>query len=73
MAERQITEWPLIGMTIEETAAALRVDALTVRKLMKQGGLPCRKCGKEWRIDPDALKAWLGAGTYDGGKRADAE
>lgn len=61
MAEK--TEWPLIGMTLEETAAALRVDRKTIFKAIQEGGLPARKVGVGWRIDPDAVKAWLASGN----------
>ena len=56
-------EWPLIGMTIEEAAEALRVDHKTIRAAIREGGLPARKLGVGWRIDPDAVKAWLASGN----------
>lgn len=52
-------EWPAVGMTLEETADALRVDSKTLRRLIKEEGFPARKVGVGWRIDPDAVKAWL--------------
>lgn len=52
-------QWPLIGMTLEETAKALRVDSKTIRNLIKTGNFPAHKVGVGWRIDPDAVKAWL--------------
>lgn len=55
-------KWPIIGMTVEETAAALRIAPYTVRMLIKNEGLPARKLGKGYRIDPDAVKAWLARG-----------
>ena len=55
--------WPLIGMTIEEAAEALRVDPKTVRTAIREGSLPARKVGVGWRIDPDAVKAWLASGN----------
>ena len=51
--------WPLIGMTLDETAEALRVDSKTLRGLIKQGDFPARKVGKGYRIDPEAVKRWL--------------
>jgi len=57
MAEK--VEWPLIGMTLEEASVALRVDRKTIFKLLQQGDFPARKVGVGWRIDPDAVKAWL--------------
>lgn len=51
--------WPLIGMTLDEAAEALRVDSKTLRGLIKQGDFPARKVGKGYRVDPDAVKRWL--------------
>ena len=52
-------DWPPIGMTLDEAAAALRVDSKTLRTLIKAGDFPARKVGVGWRIDPDAVKRWL--------------
>lgn len=60
MADKK--DWPVIGMTLNETAAALRVDRRTVQKAIMEQGLPARKVGVGWRIDPDAVKAWLASG-----------
>ena len=51
--------WPLIGMTLDEAAEALRVDPKTLRTLIKQGDFPARKVGVGYRIDPEAVKGWL--------------
>ena len=56
-------DWPLLGMTLEEAADALRVDRKTIFKAIQEGGLPARKVGVGWRIDPDAVKAWLATGN----------
>ena len=50
---------PTIGMTIDEVAQALRVDERTVRRLIKEEGLPARIVGKGYRIEEGALKKWL--------------
>lgn len=55
-------EWPLIGMTLDEAAAALRVNARTLSDMLNQGAFPGRKVGVSWRIEPDAVKAWLAQG-----------
>jgi len=61
-------EWPpVIGLTVDEAAAALRTDDKTVRKLIQAGSLPARLVGRGYRIDPDALRAWVARGT-DGHK-----
>jgi excisionase family DNA binding protein len=56
-------DWPIIGMTVEETAEALRVDVKTVRRLIKDGSIPARKVGVGWRVEPEAVKEWLRQGT----------
>ena len=56
------TEWPLLGMTLEECADALRIDRKTIFKAL-QDGLPARKVGRSWRIDPEAVKQWLATGN----------
>ena len=55
-------DWPHIGMTLAETACALRVHPRTVQIAIVRGGLPARKVGVSWRIDPDAVRAWLASG-----------
>lgn len=52
-------DWPHVGMTLEETAAALRVDKKTIFKAIQEQGLPARKVGVGWRISPTALENWL--------------
>ena len=52
-------DWPLIGMTLDEAADALRVNTKTLRMLIKEGDFPARKVGKGFRVDPDAVKSWL--------------
>lgn len=72
MDDTQAPGWPLVGMTAEEAAKALRVDVRTVRDAIRSGGLPARLVGKGWRIDVDALKHWLATGSGEGRKGADA-
>ena len=52
-------DWPIIGMTLEETAAALRVNPRTVQDMILRGDFPDRKVGVGWRISPDAVNRWL--------------
>ena len=56
-------DWPLIGMTVEEAAEALRVHPKTVRAAIREGSLPARKVGVGWRISPAAVDAWLASGN----------
>ena len=51
--------WSLIGMTVDETAQALRIDRKTVFLMIKERGLPARRVGRGWRIDPEALRQWI--------------
>ena len=56
-------EWPpLIGLTVDEAAAALRTDDKTIRKLIQSGEIPARIVGRGYRIDPDALRDWIASG-----------
>ena len=64
-------EWPTVGMTLEEAADALRVDSKTLRRLIKEEGFPARKVGVGWRIDPDAVKRWLGEKPTQGDLNTD--
>ncbi len=50
-------------MTIEEVAEYLRFHPSTVYRLVRQGGLPAVKVGKQWRFDRQALEEWLRANT----------
>lgn len=59
------TEWALIGMTLAETARALRVNPRTVAELIRDKGLPARKVAGQWRVSPNALDKWL-AGPEEG-------
>lgn len=56
-------EWPKLGMTVEEAAEVLRVAPNTIRLLIKERDFPAKKVGKGWRIDHDAVKAWLASGN----------
>ena len=48
-------------LTVEQAAELLQVDADTVRTLAREGTLPGRKVGREWRFARAALLRWLGA------------
>ena len=64
---------PRVGLTVEEVAQALRTDDKTVRRLIKEEGLPARIIGRGYRVDVDALKRWLATGTGEGRKSAGAD
>ena len=59
---------PVVGLTLQETAAALRIDVKTAQALISEQGLPARLCGKGWRVSPQALEAWLASGKGKGRK-----
>ena len=65
--------WPIIGMTLEEAADALRVDRKTIFKAIQDGGLPARKVGVGWRIDPDAVRTWIATGNAVQAKESNEE
>ena len=60
---------PVIGLTVDEAAAALRTDDKTIRKLIQDGAIPARIVGRGYRLDPGALRAWVASGE-DGRKPA---
>lgn len=57
-----MNEEPVIGYTVKETAANLRVHEETVRRWVR-GGLPALNVGSEvrpdYRIEPAVLREWL--------------
>jgi excisionase family DNA binding protein len=50
-------------LTLEQAAELLQVDADTVRTLAREGTLPGRKVGRDWRFARAALLRWLGGDT----------
>ncbi len=58
--------WGVIGMTVDEAAEALRVERRAVLAAIADRGLPAVKIGRGWRIDPDALRAWVAKGQQNG-------
>jgi excisionase family DNA binding protein len=50
-------------LTINETAALLKLSDRTVYEKLRRGRLPgAAKLGKEWRIDRDKLLDWIARG-----------
>ncbi len=70
--EESRTGIPPIGLTLAEAAEALRIDDKTLRKLIKEQGLPARLVGRGYRIEEGALRAWLASGTGEGRNKADS-
>ncbi|MEO0260575.1 MAG: helix-turn-helix domain-containing protein [candidate division WOR-3 bacterium] len=46
-------------LTVEEVAELLRVSTRTVQRLLKEGGLPGVRIGRQWRIPRAELLAHL--------------
>ena len=72
-AKTQEPSWPLIGMTTEEAAKALRCDVKTVQDAIRDGGLPARLVGRGWRISPRALEDWIASGKGEGRRPPQAQ
>ena len=46
-------------LTTEEVAKILQIHNESVRRKCRDGGLPCIKVGRHWRIREDDLNKWL--------------
>lgn len=57
--EREPGELPAI-LTVEQVADLVQIAAPVVRKLARQGELPGRRVGGQWRFSRDQLLAWIG-------------
>jgi excisionase family DNA binding protein len=55
-------------LTLEETAALLRLEPDAVRASALAGELPGRRFGEQWRFAREALIAWLAHGESAGGR-----
>jgi excisionase family DNA binding protein len=53
-------------LTPGEVAAALRVSAEVIRRLLRRGELPAVRIGRTWRVDEDELQRWLRRGRVQG-------
>ena len=45
-------------MTAREVADYLKMDVHTVRRLAKQGKIPAKKVGSEWRFLRSVVERW---------------
>jgi excisionase family DNA binding protein len=50
-------------MTLEEVAEYLRITKTTVYRLLKQGKIPAKKVGRQWRFDKTSIDGWLHQST----------
>ena len=46
-------------ITVEEVASYLRVTKKTIYRLLRQGGIPATKIGRQWRFDKASIDKWL--------------
>ena len=46
-------------LTLEDTAAYLKVSMTTMYRLVKRGDLPATKVGRQWRIRREAVEKYL--------------
>jgi len=46
-------------MTLEEVGDYLRVTKKTIYRLLKRGGIPASKVGRQWRFDKASIDEWL--------------
>jgi len=46
-------------LTAAEAAEILRLHVITLRELARQGRVPARKVGREWRFVRSQLERWL--------------
>jgi excisionase family DNA binding protein len=46
-------------MTLQEVADYLRVTTKTVSRLLKIGGIPASKIGRQWRFEQALIDSWL--------------
>ncbi len=44
--------------TVEEVAQALKLHPYTVRRLCREGKVPCFKFGGQWRFDIKEIDKW---------------
>ena len=44
--------------TVDEIAEALKLHPYTVRRLCREGKIPCFKFGGQWRLEKKRLQEW---------------
>ena len=45
--------------TVKELADYLKVNPVTVYRMVRKGGIPAFKVGKEWRFKGESIKSWI--------------
>jgi len=49
-------------MTTKEIASYLKLHAITICKLSKEGKIPSIRIGRVWRFDKDVIDEWIAKG-----------
>jgi len=49
-------------LNLDDAAAYLGVSSKTFQKVLREGEIPGRKVGREWKFSRRALEAWIAAG-----------
>ena len=49
-------------MTTKEVAKYLKLHAITICKLSKEGKIPAIQIGRVWRFDKDVIDEWIAKG-----------
>ncbi|MFH1519335.1 MAG: helix-turn-helix domain-containing protein [Candidatus Omnitrophota bacterium] len=52
--------------TVDEIAGALKLHPYTVRRLCREGKIPCFKFGGQWRFRRDEIEKWSKNGVEKG-------
>lgn len=59
MTQQSVGMAPSDFMTTEEVISFLRVNTRTLYRLIRAGGFPAVRVGRQWRIRRSDLEAWL--------------
>jgi excisionase family DNA binding protein len=49
-------------MTTKEVSDYLKLHAITICKLSKEGKIPAIRIGRVWRFDKDVIDQWIARG-----------
>lgn len=49
-------------MTTKEVSSYLKLHAITICKLSKEGKIPAIRIGRVWRFDKDVIDEWIAKG-----------
>ena len=46
-------------MTVRELSDYLRLDRMTIYKMLKEGGIPASRIGHQWRFFQEDIDKWI--------------